>query len=134
MKQLILLRGLPGAGKTTLANFFKVNIIQCAVIAADDYLTDSTGKYTFDVSLLGKAHEYCRSTAEQSMSSSTEVVIVHNTNTTNREMKPYLELAEKYGYEVMSLIVENRHGSSSVHNVPEETLNKMKERFDVKLM
>ena len=48
-------------------------------------------------------------------------------------MKPYYELAEKYGYAVFSLIVENRHGGKNVHNVPEETLEKMRNRFEIKL-
>jgi hypothetical protein len=29
--------------------------------------------------------------------------------------------------------VENRHGNSSVHNVPEETIEKMKKRFEIKI-
>ncbi len=39
-------------------------------------------------------------------------------------MEPYLKLAEKYDYKVVSLIVENRHGNKSVHNVPDETMEK----------
>ena len=48
-------------------------------------------------------------------------------------MKDYFDLASTYGYRVVSLIVENRHGSKNVHNVPEETLEKMRNRFEVKL-
>ena len=32
-----------------------------------------------------------------------------------------------------SIIVENRHGSVNEHGVPEETLWKMKNRFEIKL-
>jgi len=48
-------------------------------------------------------------------------------------MKTYMDLAVKYGYQVVSLIVENRHGNSSVHNVPDETIEKMKSRFEISL-
>lgn len=48
-------------------------------------------------------------------------------------MKPYLDMAEIYGYRVVSLVVENRHGNSSVHGVPEETMKKMEDRFSIKL-
>jgi hypothetical protein len=48
-------------------------------------------------------------------------------------MEPYLKLAEKYDYKVVSLIVENRHGNKSVHNVPDETMEKMRNRFEIKL-
>ena len=40
----------------------------------------------------------------------------------------------KYGYEVFSIIVENRHGGTNVHNVPEDKLEIMKNRFEVKLI
>jgi hypothetical protein len=53
-------------------------------------------------------------------------VVVSNTFTTEKEMKPYYELAEKYGYRVYSLIVENRHGeseSTNIHNLPKDRTN-----------
>ena len=61
--------------------------------------------------------------------------MVHNTNTVEKEMDWYFYAALMYGYDVVSLnAVENRHGCSNVHNVPEATLEKMKARFDVKLI
>jgi hypothetical protein len=48
-------------------------------------------------------------------------------------MKPYYEMAETYGYKVFSIIVENRHGGINQHNVPEEVLNSMKNRFEIQL-
>jgi hypothetical protein len=63
-----------------------------------------------------------------------EKIIVANTSTTARELKPYYDLALKYGYQVFSVIVENRHEGKNIHNVPEETLQKMAERFSIKLL
>jgi hypothetical protein len=48
-------------------------------------------------------------------------------------MQPYFDLAEKYGYRVYSLIVENRHGGVNEHGVPEEKLVQMKKRFEIQL-
>jgi hypothetical protein len=48
-------------------------------------------------------------------------------------MEAYYKLAEKYGYIVFSIIVENRHGGINQHNVPEEVLTNMKNRFNIKL-
>jgi hypothetical protein len=48
-------------------------------------------------------------------------------------MKDYYDLADKYGYKVVSLIVENRHGGKNVHGVPEDKLEIMKNRFEIKL-
>jgi len=60
-------------------------------------------------------------------------IVVSNTFTQEWEMKPYYELAEKYGYTVFSLIVENRHGGTNSHNVPEDVLTAMENRFEIKL-
>ena len=47
--------------------------------------------------------------------------------------EPLKELAKKYEYEFVSIVVENRNERSSVHNVPEETIAKMVDKFSVKL-
>jgi hypothetical protein len=60
-------------------------------------------------------------------------VAVSNTFTQEWEMETYYKLAEQYGYTVYSLIVENRHGGVNEHGVPEETIEKMRNRFEIKL-
>jgi plasmid replication initiation protein len=60
-------------------------------------------------------------------------VVVSNTFTTEKEMKPYYELAEKYGYRVYSLIVENRHDGLNEHGVPADKIEQMRNRFSIKL-
>jgi phenolic acid decarboxylase len=60
-------------------------------------------------------------------------VVVSNTFTQEWEMEPYFEMARRYGYRVHTVIVENRHGGSNVHGVPEDKLEIMKNRFEVKL-
>ena len=48
-------------------------------------------------------------------------------------MKDYFDLASLHGYRVVSLIVENRHDGQNIHGVPTETLEKMRNRFEIKL-
>jgi hypothetical protein len=48
-------------------------------------------------------------------------------------MEAYYKLADKYGYRVYSLIVENRHGGVNEHGVPADKLEQMKNRFEIKL-
>jgi hypothetical protein len=60
-------------------------------------------------------------------------IAVSNTFTQEWEMDAYYELAKQYGYRVFSLIVENRHGGVNEHDVPEDKLELMKNRFEVKL-
>lgn len=127
MKNLILLRGLPGAGKSTLAK-----LICNQVVEADMYFETQDG-YKFDAAKLKQAHEWCKERTEQYMTQGFNVV-VSNTFTTESEMAPYVHLAVKHGYRLVSLVVENRHGSRSVHSVPDETLRKMYNRFQIKLI
>jgi predicted kinase len=117
-KVLYILRGLPGAGKSTLAK--SLSSIFCE---ADEYFMKD-GKYLFDASKLGEAHEWCRLEVERAMKWD-YTAVVSNTFTTEKELKPYYELAEKYGYKVVCLIIENRHGGINTHGVPSETLNRM---------
>lgn len=79
------------------------------------------------------AHRWCQDGVRECMELGHKNVIVSNTSTTEKEMKPYLDMAAKYGYSVTSLIVENRHGNVSIHDVPEETMQRMEDRFSVKL-
>lgn len=60
-------------------------------------------------------------------------IAVSNTFTQEWEMIPYFFMAEKYGYNVFTLIVENRHGGKNVHNCPEDKIEIMRNRFEIKL-
>ena len=62
-----------------------------------------------------------------------ESIAVSNTLTREREVNEYYELAQEFGYQVFSVIVENRHNGTSIHDIPDDTMVKMKNRFSVKL-
>lgn len=62
-----------------------------------------------------------------------EKIVVSNTFTQEWEMDAYYELAAKYGYRIHSIIVENRHGGINEHGVPEDKLQIMRDRFNIKL-
>jgi predicted kinase len=132
MKTLILLRGLPGSGKSTLAKLLVGDKDYCHK-EADMYFIDGEGNYKFNSSQLKEAHKWCKNEVDFVMKYEHSPVVVSNTFIQEWEMDDYLELAKKYNYQVVSLIVENRHGSKSIHDVPEETLIKMKDRFSIKL-
>jgi predicted kinase len=132
MKELFLLRGLPGAGKSTVVKTLSNALT--GHFEADMYFIDEFGNYNFDASKLRDAHEWIKRQVESVMGPyGLTKIFVSNTFTQEWEMKPYYELAEKYGYRVHSLIVENRHGSKSLHDVPEVTMGNMLNRFEIKL-
>lgn len=127
-KQLIILRGAPGAGKSTFAKTLGGKHVE-----ADKYFINEEGEYIFDATKIRQAHEYSQMLTFAHMVLEVELIVVSNTAITEKELKPYYELAEQYGYQVTSLIVENRHGGISEHDVPQETIDKMKNRFSIKL-
>jgi len=131
MKQLFLLRGLPGSGKSTLAKSL-VNKDYCHK-EADMYFVDGGGNYKFVPSQIKEAHQWCQDEVSFLMKYEHSPLVVSNTFTQEWEMQPYYELAKKYGYTVFSLVVENRHGRVNEHEVPDETLEKMRNRFEIKL-
>lgn len=124
---LYILRGVSGCGKTTLAKTL-CELLNTIAIAADDYHYDEDGNYNFKFENLKAAHQWCQKSVEGLMSYGVNIV-VHNTNTTDKEIRPYLELAKEYGYRVVSLVVENRHGNGDVHNVPECVKYKQEQRI-----
>jgi predicted kinase len=132
-KMLYLVRGCPGSGKSTFAK-----TLGGIHIEADQYFIDGEGNYKFDGSKIKLAHEYCRSQTEAWMKTdgtqvNVDKIVVSNTFTQLWEMEPYFELAKKYGYKTFSIVVENRHGGTNVHEVPEEKLKQMRNRFSIKL-
>lgn len=129
MKEIFLLRGIPGCGKSTLAKS-----LGGLHIEADMYFVDNeTGEYKFNARDLPRAHNWCNDVVEHWMEENEERIVVSNTFTQEWEMGEYFKLAEKYGYKVFSLIVENRHGGVNEHGVPKEKLEQMKDRFSIKL-
>lgn len=136
-KMLYLIRGLPGSGKSTFAEAF-ARSLGYDNYEADDYHYKASynGRewvYDWKPENVQAAHRYCQEMCRRSMVEGDEHVVISNTFTTAKEMEPYLALAQEFGYRVTSLIVENRHGGVNVHNVPQATLDKMRNRFTIKL-
>ena len=137
-KVLYIVRGVPGSGKSTFAKrLVEHDFLVCE---ADKYFIDKeTGEYNFDITKIKDAHKFCQYTVEMYMKDSTvndnfyREIVVSNTFTQEWEMEPYFELANKYGYTVFTVIVENRHGGVNEHGVPDDKIQIMKDRFQIKL-
>lgn len=82
-----------------------------------------------DMNSLTAAHFWCRNLCETFMKSEVPTIVVSNTLTSEKELQLYIEMANQYGYRIVSVIVENRHGNKSIHDVPVDTLNKMEIRL-----
>lgn len=125
---LYLIRGICGSGKSTVAE-----TLSKYVCTADDYFMKDN-VYQFDPKKLSESHEACIRKCEEGMKMGVNKIAVANTFVEEWEMERYFHLANEYGYNVFSLIVENRHNGKNIHGVPDEKIKKMKKRFQVKLI
>ena len=129
MKELIIVRGIPGCGKSTFAELL---VDKKYICTADDYFMKD-GKYIWNRLQIGNAHIVCQNKCKELMQIKTPRIVIANTSTTKKELKAYYDLAIAYGYKVFSIIVENRHNGVNEHNVPEESLIAMRQRFEISL-
>lgn len=120
---LILIRGLPGSGKSTQAKKYEGFVH----VEADMYLIGPDGVYRFDPKRLGEAHAWCRNTARAALAEGKNVV-VSNTFTTRAEIEPYITMAHELGVTMITVTMTGNWGS--IHGVPEATMENMRRRWE----
>ncbi|KAJ8929919.1 hypothetical protein NQ314_017353 [Rhamnusium bicolor] len=141
-KVLIIMRGVPGCGKSYLAK----NILQSTVgfnsnsklhiLSSDDFFCQN-GVYKFDSNKLQDAHGWNHNRAFQALSRGFSPVIIDNTNTQMWEMKPYAMMATDYGY-IIEILEPDTHwcfndkelAKRNSHCVPRATIKDMIDRYD----
>lgn len=126
MPKLTIIRGLPGSGKSTLAKELD-NHPRVKRFEADMYMVDENGNYEFSRDRLMYCHMKCQENTRDALFDGYDV-IVSNTFTTKKEIKPYLDIARESNAIVNVILCQNNFGS--IHDVPEETMQRMRDRFD----
>lgn len=128
MNKLILIRGVPGAGKSTKAKELMYgNELWARHIEADHYFVRPDGVYDWNPKFIKNAHEWCQSQAEDAMKAKC-MVIVANTFVAKSTMEPYIEMAKRHGYSVEIIVMNG--GYKSIHNVPDDTVARMQQQFE----
>lgn len=139
MIKLILIRGLPGCGKSSLAEEL---ILTSGYHSESDQFFMIDDKYQFDSIKLPEAHQWCLDQVISQVKSLKEIgaynecVVVSNTFTQRWEMESYIQLAQK---EDLQLIVADLFDGGcdnetlfnrNKHGVPIERLNIMREQYE----
>lgn len=118
--ELVLIRGLPGSGKSTMA---KDLVTQGYLHFEADMFFEVDGHYQYDASRIREAHSWCQQMTRQALAKGLKVV-VSNTFTQLREMEPYRSMTQNV------LVVEANGKWKNVHGVPAEMLEKMAQRWE----
>ena len=145
MLNLIIFRGVPGAGKSTLANLLcGVSPSNVRHFEADEYFVRPDGTYKYEREKIGAAHADCRCRLYHAMQDGHSqivaglqndlVYIVSNVSASPYHMEQYENVGKSFGARIFHLVVENRHGNKDVHGVPIAAISKMSEALRGSIM
>ena len=123
---LVLVRGLPGVGKSTAAGPDS--------IAADDFFVED-GVYAFDPAGLPAAHAQCQTRCRKALEAGQNAKIA-NTFTQRWEMQPYLDMAAELNAEIKVVdmfdggLSDEQLSERNVHGVPQAAIAAMRARYE----
>jgi len=127
-------RGIPGCGKTTMANAIMEQRTE-GVFAADDYFVNEVGVYNFDPRNLAIAHSECLVNAVRYAEKHGEVAIT-NTFIRHWEMKLVVEMArlasqQLHVVDFVPVTIEQvkKAHARNTHGVPLEVVARMAVEF-----
>lgn len=125
MSQLVLVRGLPGSGKSTFARTI-AGQRDWRTVEVDTFFYEN-GLYQFDAKRLPVAHQWCLDAARELLRDDYSVV-VSNTFVNRWEMAPYIKLASEL--DARLTVVEMCTQYTNVHGVPDSVIERMRRDWE----
>ncbi len=134
---ILILRGLPGVGKSTLAEVLTAINKDSVVLSSDDFFYDKTTKiHNFDKEKIQDAHKWNFDRYKKSIESRVPVIIVDNSNIKNFHYHLYLDYGQRHNYLVSVVTIPHNDVSDrelterNIHGVSRETIRRMRVEFE----
>lgn len=138
-KSMVLIRGLPGSGKSTLGRKIlnspnKISTAPSSQVEADQFF-EVRGGYLWNASLRDLAHQWCLAEAFRRLLWHDRIVVA-NTFVKRWQMMLYIEQARKFRIRVHLLEPDGNKLSPialsqrNVHSVPVEAIERMKTEWE----
>ena len=127
MGKIYIVRGVPGSGKSTIANEMTTCGMADIHAEADMFMLDDNGDCKFDPKNLSYAHGQCKNRIRDAMAAGVNAV-VSNTFVRHWEYQEYIKMAEEYGYDYTVLVCSGNFKNE--HGVPDCKVEEMKRRFE----
>ncbi|EQC33207.1 hypothetical protein SDRG_09191 [Saprolegnia diclina VS20] len=139
--QVIILRGLPGSGKSTLSRrvlSMATAATASSVLCSADLCFESPGGYYYEKSKLGEAHDACKAAFMAALADKVAVIVVDNTHSQLWEYEAYVTGALEAAYAVTVLEVQcddmamaQRMMYRNSHGVSFDVIARMHQRWEV---
>ena len=123
---LTIIRGLPGVGKTFLA---QRDYPGSLLLEGDQYYMTPENKYAFGKGILRSSSEYVRLMLSTALSVEIKNVVITTTSPDGKRAKEYAAIAKGFGHKVKFVWLDYIGLAKTVHAVPEDVINKMKENW-----
>jgi len=141
-RTLIIVRGLPGAGKSTTARRLGFPVREADQFP-DLYTYHDDGRVEFHgmemvsgAPMVSHAHSWCQSKVREDLAGAEPVAVVANTFVAGWEFTPYLEMAREAGARVVVIdcydagMTDAQLAESNTHGVPEAAITRMRANWD----
>ncbi len=126
--RLLLIRGVAGTGKSTLAR--EQLVPRGFKHFETDHYFEQMGKYSFEPRKLAAAHEWCQNEARQTLWAG-EKAVVSNTFTRFWEMSPYIDMARLSEVRMHIIDLGNQPRYTSIHNIDDDIIQDMINRYEI---
>ena len=132
MIEMLILRGLPGSGKT---NFIRTWLEGDARVCSADHFFMVEGEYRFDLTKIAEAHAASQAKCREALVAGQDV-IVDNTHACRWEMEPYLRMAAEFGASIHVIdlfdggCTDAELHARCTHGVPLHTFGAMRRRYE----